>query len=917
VRQRLLRAWPAVAATAFVLAAGLDAAGLLSRLEHAVADARAGLLAHTRESDIVIVGIDTQSLDAFGQWPWPRRYHANLLRALSSAEPAAIFLDIDFSSRAPEPDDDAILESALDAATAPVYLAAHFDPLADASGARTTRAPLPRFAQHARLASVVLKPGDDGLVREMRGSWQIGDEDGGQSELTAIFAHDDDEWRDAAVQIDYSIARESFAYASYIDVANRAIAAEALRGKRVFVGAVANALGDILQVPVHGALPGVVVQALAAESARSPLRAPPGWLSTLALGSLAALAAFLFNASAWRRNLLYACGGLLLLGAATLYLQAAHRVVLEVVPYTLVLAATFVACALRSLDREQWRALANALRVRRRDALLKSIVESSADSIVCVDSDLAIRTANPAALRLFRPAAGASLLGARLDTLVPDLVVRHGRALEALAGRVLECTADARGDAVPVEIALSRIDVASDALYTAVIRDVSERHAQRRALEHQATHDSLTGLPNRAALHAHVDRLLGDGQADSQPVALLMLDLTRFKEVNDTLGHDVGDEVLCEVAARFADQVGDGFIARIGGDEFTVVVSNVVRRDVVNDLARRLLDGLRRPVNARGIAIEIGVNIGVAFAPNDAQTARDLLRRADVAMYAAKRRGTGCEHYDREQDQHTVRRLSMLSELRSAIEGSGIGLHYQPQVDLRRNRVTSVEALVRWQHAMHGAIGPAEFITLAESSDLIGPLTDWTITRTLQDLAAWQRQHLELRAAVNVSARVLQDVDFPSRVRELLATSSVRPDRLELEITESAMMVDPERARRIVEELHSLGVAISIDDYGTGFSSLGYLRDLRVHALKLDRSFVVDLEERAENRVIVESTVQMAHALGLVVVAEGVESESVAHYLRDVGYDLGQGYWFARPMPADDCSRWALKFNSGGLQLVG
>jgi EAL domain-containing protein (putative c-di-GMP-specific phosphodiesterase class I) len=259
----------------------------------------------------------------------------------------------------------------------------------------------------------------------------------------------------------------------------------------------------------------------------------------------------------------------------------------------------------------------------------------------------------------------------------------------------------------------------------------------------------------------------------------------------------------------------------------------------------------------------------------------------------------------------------MLSELRSAIEKSGIGLHYQPQVDLRRNRVTSVEALVRWQHAIHGAIGPAEFVTLAESSDLIGPLTDWTITRTLQDLAAWQRQHLDLRAAVNVSARVLQDVDFPARVRELLAASSVRPDRLELEITESAMMVDPDRARRIVDELQSLGVLISIDDYGTGFSSLGYLRDLRVHALKLDRSFVMDLDSRADNRVIVESTVQMAHALGLSVVAEGVESESVARYLHAVGYDLAQGYWFARPMPAEDCQRFALKFNSADLKLVG
>lgn len=915
--RRLVRAWPAVAAAAFALVAGLDAAGLLARLERAVADTRAALLAHERESDIVIVGIDTQSLDALGQWPWPRRYHANLVRAISSAKPASIFLDIDFSSRAPDASDDDALEAALAAATAPVYLAAHFD---ESNDAHSYRAPLPRFARHARLASVVLRPNaGDSLVRDMRGSWSIDTGDAVPTELLAIFAHDDARWRDRIVRIDYSIVPESFPYASYIDVANRAIADEALRGKRVFVGAVANGLGDILQVPVQGALPGVVVQALAVESARTPLYTLPGWLGLVGVAALAALAAFLFDTRAWRMNLLFVGGGLVLLGAATLYLEAAHRVILDVVPYALVLAVTFVACALRSLDREHWRALANALRVRRRDALLKSIVESSSDCIVCVDASLVIRTANPAALRLFGrgKAAGPSVVGASLGTLIPDLDARHGGSLEPLAGRVVECTANTGGDAVPVEMAVSRIEVSEDTLYTAIIRDVSERHAQRRALEHQATHDSLTGLPNRAALNAHLERLLGEGRAAAQPIALLMLDLTRFKEVNDTLGHDVGDEVLCEVAVRFAERLGEAFIARIGGDEFTVVVQNVARRDSIDELAKRLIDGLRRPIVARGIAIEVGVNIGVAFAPNDALTAKDLLRRADVAMYVAKRRGTGCEHYDSGHDQHTVRRLSMLSELRSAIESSGISLHYQPQVDLRRNRITSVEALVRWQHAMHGAIGPAEFVTLAESSDLIGPLTDWTITRTLQDLAAWQRQHLDLRAAVNVSARVLQDVDFPARVRELLAASSVRADRLELEITESAMMVDPDRARRIVDELHALGVAISIDDYGTGFSSLGYLRDLRVHALKLDRSFVIDLDTRTDNRVIVESTVQMAHALGLVVVAEGVESESVAQYLRDAGYDLAQGYWFARPMPADDCLRFALKYNSAKLQLVG
>jgi len=304
------------------------------------------------------------------------------------------------------------------------------------------------------------------------------------------------------------------------------------------------------------------------------------------------------------------------------------------------------------------------------------------------------------------------------------------------------------------------------------------------------------------------------------------------------------------------------------------------------------------------IAIEVGVNIGIAVAPDHGLDSRELLRHADVAMYAAKRHGAGFEYYDMVDDHHTVRRLGMLSELRTAIESGGIALHYQPQIDLKTGEARSVEALVRWHHPIYGNVSPVEFVTLAEATDLIHPLTYWAIRTALADLADWSLQGIELRAAINVSARVLQDVEFPRRLKQLLQATAIRPEQIELEITESAMLVDPERAKLIVKELHGLGVLISIDDYGTGFSSLGYLRDLRVHALKLDRSFVVDLETRAQNRVIVESTAQMAHALGLQVVAEGVETKWVDDYLRQVGYDLAQGYLFARPMSAEDCGNW-------------
>jgi diguanylate cyclase (GGDEF)-like protein/PAS domain S-box-containing protein len=764
--------------------------------------------------------------------------------------------------------------------------------------------PLDRFAAHARLASVVLEPDADGFVREMRSSWRVGGET-----LASIFAFERDLPAETAVPIDFSIEESSFGYLSYIDVLSGAVADGSLRGKAVYVGPTAVELRDILAVPVYRALPGVVLQALATESMRAGiLRAPPAWAYALALALWAATCAALFNKRGWRPNSLIVALGCVALAAATLYLYAAQRFVLEIVPFVVVLAAMFVAATIRSLDRETWRALAYAVGLKRRDALLKSVVESTSDCIVCVSTDCTIRTANPATAQLFGWPHGG-LLGSKLTDLVPDLLPTPDTTLASLTGAVIERTGRTKhGRRPPLEIALSRV-ATEDGLFTAVVRDVSERHAQQRALEHQATHDSLTGLPNRPALMSHLASCLAD--VAQRRIALLMLDLCRFKEVNDTLGHDVGDEVLREVARRFAALIDDNgaFIGRIGGDEFTIVL-DVQSRRTIDDLSRRLSESLRTPIDARGLAIEVGVSIGIAIAPDDTRDAKELLRHADVAMYVAKRQGSAYEYYDRGDDDHTVRRLSMLSELRTAIENSGITLAYQPQVNLRTGRVESVEALVRWQHAMHGSVGPAEFVTLAESTDLIRPLTDWTIRQALADLAAWERRGLALRVAVNVSARVLQDVGFPQRLAEQLRASPVQPRQLELEITESAMLIDPERARRIVKELHGLGVLISIDDYGTGFSSLGYLRDLRVHALKLDKSFVVDLETREQNRVIVESTLQMAHALGLQVVAEGVETEWVKSYLTTIGYDLGQGFWFARPMPAEDCANWAQHFNA-------
>jgi EAL domain-containing protein (putative c-di-GMP-specific phosphodiesterase class I) len=286
-------------------------------------------------------------------------------------------------------------------------------------------------------------------------------------------------------------------------------------------------------------------------------------------------------------------------------------------------------------------------------------------------------------------------------------------------------------------------------------------------------------------------------------------------------------------------------------------------------------------------------------------------------MYVAKRRGAPYEYYDAAHDENTVRKLAIGGELRSAIANGQLELYFQPQVNLRSGMVESAEALVRWFHPVQGAISPAEFVAIAESTDLIRPLTEWTLRGALTQIRAWREKGVHVRIAVNLSARLLQDTGFPSRLREMLEHSGVAAAALELEITESAMMLDPARALRVIQEIDKLGVLISIDDFGTGYSSLGYLRDLPVHSLKLDKSFVMGMRDNTDDRIIVESTAQMANALRLELVAEGVETEWDARFLAAAGYDFAQGFHYSRALPADKCLAWIVEYNATAMLTAG
>jgi diguanylate cyclase (GGDEF)-like protein/PAS domain S-box-containing protein len=902
------------------LVVGARAGGWLQRLESIEADTCAGLLRHTVPSDIVIVGLDSRSLSELSSWPWPRSYHARALSTLLMAAPRKLFMDIDFSSSS-DASNDALLEKALAShGLVPVVLPEFFQPLLGTDDQLLVTRPLERLARYATLASVNLEPDADGLVRRVPLAWRL---DGvSQPSVVAALATSplpyDDEYLSL---IDYAISPKSFAFVSYADVLAGRVPARAFTGKTVIVGATAIELHDLVSVPVYRSLPGVIVQALASETLRSGgLHAVPAglYLPALVLWTLAL--AVLFSAQSWRHNLVTLAAAALLLVSLQLYAYGVYRVVIEVLPPALALAAVFTVATLRSLDEQTLRALAYSLGLRRRDALLRSIVESSSDCILSIDARGTIQTANPAAARLFGVATEVlrgTNVSRHLPTLITGAAPDVGALLESLSGTRCECEArTAAQRLLPVEISFAHAGINDERLYTAIIRDISERKAQQRELEFRATHDPLTRLPNRAALDVCLERQLAMA-SESAPVALLMLDLCRFKEVNDTLGHSVGDRVLQEVAQRFVTTVGDrGLVTRIGGDEFAVVVYDAADASGAVRLAEALAQSLRSSIDLGGVLIDVGVNTGIAFYPMDASDAQTLRRRADVAMYVAKRRGSGSERYDAAHDGHSVRKLAMVGELRTAIGCGGLRLHYQPQINLRHGTAQAVEALVRWAHPTLGNVNPSEFVAIAESTDLIRPLTEFTLSEALAQAARWRRAGLELRVAVNLSARMLHDPELARRLASLVGASGIDSASLEVEITESAVMLDPPRALRIVREIHNLGVLVSIDDYGTGFSALGYLRDLAVHGLKLDKSFVGGMRTRKGDRVIVESTVRMAHALELQVVAEGVESDWDAHVLAEVGCDFAQGFHFSQPLPAEACAQWIGSFNDGSGSRV-
>ncbi len=588
----------------------------------------------------------------------------------------------------------------------------------------------------------------------------------------------------------------------------------------------------------------------------------------------------------------------------------------------------------RDLEQMRSELVAQREELAEREGRIRAIMENVIDAFITTDQARRIRSFNSSAERMFGYRA-EEVEGKPIDLLFAGSLLscaiggeQHHDTLDRPTIETLGRRKD--GSNFHMEVSISELCELEGTIYIAVCRDISRRkHAEmeikslkrdleqrvvrrtrelaeiNRKLQHQALHDGLTELPNRALLSDRLQQATRAARREGHTLALMIMDLDHFKEINDTLGHQYGDLLLQQVAQRMREALRESdTVARLGGDEFAVLLPNLQHQEQAAAAAAKIAEAIAAPFVLEGQQFHVGISIGIALFPRHGEDHVKLMRYADVAMYVAKRTQRGFAFYDPSQDSHSVGRLAMIGELRQALERGELAVAYQPTADLASRKVVGVEALVRWHHPEKGVIMPEQFIPLAEQTGLIQPLTLFVLEEALAQLKRWQEQGQRLRLSVNLSPRNLHGGEIVEQIEGAMARWRIAPRDLQLEITESAIMEDPMRAMNILGALNEMGIMLSIDDFGTGYSSLMYLKQLPVNQIKIDKSFVADMREKNEDQVIVRSTIDLAHNMGHQVIAEGVDNEPTLDMLSAMGCDLVQGFFISEPLDADRFDAW-------------
>ncbi len=900
-----LRVFIALAVWSLVLGAGL--LGLLRPVDDALRDLRFAAENRAPVGGIVFVDIDGRSLKQVGVWPWPRSLHGTLVDRLMDAGADTIAFDVDFSAASTQTE-DAAFEAALQRAGGYVQLAA-LRQLSDADGETRVTLPLERFRDDAELVTVNVPIGSGGLVR----SYPFGLTLDGVSydSLGASLARVRGP-SDRSFLIDYSIDPGRIDRVAAVDVLSGAFDTDRIAGKTVVIGASALELRDTFVVPIHGVVPGAMLQILAAETlVQGRMLMPLGWLPV----ALTILFMAFYAVILGRRMPLMAAiaGGILLAVAAelaALIMQSRFGLLVDTAAvHVAQLALVVVALVFEVRTRR----LAHAEASQQRDAtqgILDQVIADNFDGVVVVDDAGRVLTAS----RLAEDILGAGLVGRLASAVLPKAInndlqrmLTSGQSTPTIEPAEVELSG-ASGMPRILEYAITRSEVsggrraARRRVACLTFRDITERRRSEERLKFLATHDPLTGALSRLQLVEEVHAHCASEKGRQAGATMVLIDLSRFKTVNETLGHGYGDAVLRQVSSRLQACGGD-VLARLGGDAFALFLKRRLPQDELLGWGKEIVKRISEPYRlGGGHQALISASAGISHSGLSGFDPDVLLSHADMALSDAKETpGGGVVLFVQDMDDRIKEKLDMDAALRQAIEQKQLSLTFQPQVSLDDERLIGVEALVRWTHPELGIVSPARFIPLAEETGMIIEIGHWVMLEACLEVMRWPEP---VRLAVNVSPIQLEMGDVVGCVREALTISGLPPDRLDVEITEGTFVSKSQHVVDTLERLHALGVGVALDDFGTGYSSLSYLGRLPLDKIKIDQSFVRRLPADAESSAIIRAVMTLSDTLGKVVVAEGIETADQAWMLRMMGCQMGQGYYFGRPRTGAEMLTW-------------
>lgn len=867
------------------------ATGLHVRLRDMVLDARFHANTRAPAADIAMVEIDPRSIAAIGRWPWPRSLHADLVRKLGEAGVTEIAFDVDFSARSTDADDRAFTD-ALRKAGGGVILATFRQAGETAEGkpASYVNRPLPAFESNAWQGLVNVMPDRDGAVRRFTFGATI---DGVFVPSIAALLTGRHEPAAPEFRIDFGIDRQAVPGVSFIDVLRDEPAAlAALRGKKVLVSGTAAELGDRFVIPNGHIIPGALLQILAAESIfqnRTLQTTAPALAFALALLPLGA--ALLMR----RRRGSARIAAVICTAVAAEAAAAAVQIAYPVAVDTSLLLVAAAACALIILvDEVDIRGLLRQAAERR----FHNVAMSLSDGLVCLDGEGRITMANEAATRIFGVAAAdikgrpfADLLAPEADApSVPGasgLFEPGNRIVEQLGRR-------AGGELFPLESSWSIWETPSGRHYGVVLRDISERRRQQERIRYLAENDVVSGLPNHNRLIAALDEALRDGRRHR----LMLAGLPNFDRMRDLEGQDFADALVRAAAARLRALAPDAtLLSRPESDEFAVLLQG--DEAAANRLAVRIIADFRSsPLEFSGRTLRMPLFLGHAGC-EDAAASQLWLGNARFALAQARTHEQEAPvAFAMPMREEVEKRVALEARLRLALAAGEFELFYQPQVDLRTRAIIGAEALIRWRHPERGYVSPGEFMPVVNGTSLSEGVAAWVLETAIRQAAIWQKQGTPIRVGVNLAQSQFAAGSLVADVARLLDATGLAPGLVELEVTEDIILDDISRVRTILAALRDLGLLIAFDDFGTGYGSLTSLRDFPLDVIKIDQTFVRTLAPGTENAAIVAATIELGHALGHGLIAEGIEDEAIAALLSRMGCEEGQGYLFGRPMPA-------------------